>query len=99
MRAPIIQTLLGGDPEDSWRRSDRVRNAALYLLVVLLCLLASGVPKRSEALVESLQRSLFDRQMQWLRDYFPRPAAVEPVLIGIDESTVAFFPEPIAENS
>src|SRR6267378_883671 len=32
----------------------------------------------------------------FLRKFFPRAAAVEPVLIGIDDRTVAEFPEPLA---
>lgn len=93
MRAPIIQKLLQ-------RTSDappwRTRNALLYIFVLLLCLLAATLPKPIESPLAALQRSLFDTQMRWLREYYPRPAAVEPVLIGIDESTIALFPEPQA---
>lgn len=68
----------------------------LYLIVVLLCVLASTVPSRDIAPFAKLQRFAFDYQMKLLREFYPRPAAVEPVLIGVDESTVAAFAEPHA---
>lgn len=97
MRAPILQKLLQSDPNVPWWRTQRLRNALLYLLVVALCLIASLLPnlkEPKEAPLAALQRSAFDLQMQWLRDFYPRPVAVDPVLIGIDDSTIAVFPEP-----
>ena len=43
-----------------------------------------------------MERLAFDLQMRFLREYFPREAKVEPVLIGIDESAEDAFEEPIA---
>ncbi len=94
MRSPIIRMLLltKAVTVPPWCS----RNVLLYLIAVLLCLAAYALPKNAESPLATLQRSAFDAQMRWLREHYPRPAATEPVLIGIDESTIDLFPEPQA---
>ncbi len=91
MRSPMIQILLRGDA--AWWQSRRM---LLHVLAVVLSLLAFALPEPETAPLARLERAAFDLQMQWLREFYPRPVAVDPVLIGIDENTVALFPEPLA---
>ncbi|MEO8386338.1 MAG: adenylate/guanylate cyclase domain-containing protein, partial [Betaproteobacteria bacterium] len=51
---------------------------------------------RNQSLVSLLERLSFDVQMTLMRNVFPRPAKVEPVLIGIDDASEDVFEEPIA---
>ena len=73
-----------------------VRRAALFVFAALVLLLFSAFPRPETSLVAAMERASFDTQVRFLREFFPRAAAVEPVLIGIDEATVAEFPEPLA---
>ena len=73
-----------------------IKHAALFVFAALVLLLFSVVPGRETSLVASIERASFDFQVRYLRDIYPRPVVVEPVLIGIDEGTIAEFPEPLA---
>ena len=54
------------------------------------------VPTADQAVLGVLERQAFDMQMNFLRNYFPRPATVDPVLIGIDEHSEDVLEEPLA---
>lgn len=68
----------------------------LIAIAVLIFSFLLRIPTPDQSLVSGLERLSFDLQMKFLRAYFPRPAKVEPVLIGIDESAEDSFEEPIA---
>ncbi|CAN5358463.1 hypothetical protein BH11PSE11_BH11PSE11_20160 [soil metagenome] len=74
-----------------WWRTRFARSALLYLLVLLWCAGAATLPSRNLSGFAKLERFAFDWQMNVLRNYYPRPVDVEPVLIGIDESTMSAF--------
>src|SRR4051812_44147585 len=65
------------------------RNAAFLVIV------AGGVLLAATAATESLDLKLLDVEFRLLRAWFPRPAAQEVVVVGIDEETVKRFPEPV----
>ncbi|HEX9389874.1 MAG TPA: adenylate/guanylate cyclase domain-containing protein [Usitatibacteraceae bacterium] len=73
-----------------------VKRAALFLFAAMVLLLFSAFPRPDTSLIAAMERASFDTQVRFLRKFFPRAAAVEPVLIGIDDRTVAEFPEPLA---
>ena len=75
------------------RSSPGVMMLAVAILIFSLLL---RVPTADQAILGVLERLSFDLQIKFLREVFPRPAKVEPVLIGIDESAEEAFEEPIA---
>ncbi len=78
-----------------WWTAERQRKAVLAALAALAFGLLTYLPPGGRSLIDALERASFDTQMNWLREYHARSAAVDPVLIGIDESTVKAFPEPL----
>lgn len=72
------------------------RGAALLAIAIVLFSLLWSFPNRNVSLVSSLERLSFDLQMQVMRSFYPRPARVEPVLIGMDEASEDVFEEPLA---
>jgi len=68
------------------------RNTAITGLV---CILLIGVLATTLRAGERLDIKLLDSQFHALRAYFPR-AAPDVVVVGIDEATVAQFPEPMS---
>ena len=68
------------------------RNTAI---IGLACILLIGVAVTIFRAGERLDIKLLDAQFRVLRAYFPR-AAPEVVVVGIDEATVAQFPEPMS---
>ncbi|MBL8511724.1 MAG: CHASE2 domain-containing protein, partial [Betaproteobacteria bacterium] len=74
----------------------RSREAMLFGVALVLFSFMLLFPMRSQSLLAALERFSFDAQMRLLREYFPRPALVEPVLIGIDDAALAQYPEPLA---
>jgi class 3 adenylate cyclase len=67
-----------------------MRRYALFLII-----LACGVLFGAISATEIPDRKLLDAQFRLLRAWFPRPAAREVVVVGIDEETTKNFPEPI----
>lgn len=78
-----------------WARH-ATRGAALLAIAIILFSFLWSFPNRNQSLVSLLERLSFDVQMQVMRDFFPRPAKVEPVLIGMDEASEDIFEEPLA---
>jgi len=68
----------------------------LLAVAILLFSFMLRVPTADQAILGILERQSFDVQVNFLRHFHPRPAKVEPVLIGIDESAEDSFDEPIA---
>jgi class 3 adenylate cyclase/CHASE2 domain-containing sensor protein len=60
----------------------------------LVCILLIGVVVTTFRVGATWDMKLLDAQFRVLRTHFPRPAP-EVVLVGIDEATVAQFPEPM----
>ncbi len=79
-----------------WWNHKVSQGAILLAIAALIFLVLSRVPAADQAVLGVLERMSFDLQMKFLRAYHPRPASVEPVLIGIDESAEDAFDEPIA---
>ena len=69
---------------------------ALLAIAILVFSFLWSFPNRNQSLVSLLERLSFDLQMETLRKFYPRQAKVEPVLIGIDESSEDDFEEPLA---
>ena len=78
-----------------WAR-DGSRSIALLAIAILVFSFLWSFPNRSQSLVSLLERLSFDVQMKVIRNLYPRPAAVEPVLIGMDEASEDVFEEPLA---
>ena len=78
-----------------WARNASRSLAQLAIAIVVFSFLWS-FPNRNQSLVSLLERLSFDLQMQLMRNFLPRPARVEPVLIGMDEATEDVFEEPLA---
>ncbi len=72
------------------------RSVALLAIAILVCSFLWTFPNRNQSLIGILERLSFDVQMQLLRAFHPRDAKVEPVLIGLDESSEDVFEEPLA---
>ena len=72
------------------------RGLVLYVLVMLASAALCFIGAPGSRSIDGFERWLFDLQMQLSQRYFPRPAKVEPVLIGIDAVAEEKFPEPIA---
>lgn len=86
---------IGGTLGKWW--SMRAPQSVLLLAVAILQFsFLLKVPNADQAVIGVLERLSFDLQMKFLRAYYPRPAPIEPVLIGIDESAEDSFDEPIA---
>lgn len=68
----------------------------LIAIAVLIFSFLLRIPTPDQSVVGVLERLSFDLQTKFLRTFFPRPARVDPVLIGIDEKTEAVFDEPLA---
>ena len=72
------------------------RSVALLAIAIVVFSFLWSFPSRNQSLVSLLERLSFDFQMQLMRNFHPRPARVEPVLIGMDEATEDVFEEPLA---
>ncbi|MEO8101143.1 MAG: adenylate/guanylate cyclase domain-containing protein [Betaproteobacteria bacterium] len=68
----------------------------LVTAAVLIFSFLLRVPTSDQAVLGLLERLSFDLQMKFLREVYPRPSTVEPILVGIDESAEDAFEEPIA---
>ena len=78
-----------------WTRR-ATRSAALLAIAIIVFSFLWSFPNRNQSLVSLLERLSFDLQMQVMRDFFPRSAKIEPVLIGMDEASEDIFEEPLA---
>jgi adenylate cyclase len=78
-----------------WAREGK-RSIVLLAIAVLVFSFLWSFPNRSQSLISLLERSSFDMQMKLVRTFHPRPAVVEPVLIGMDEASEDVFEEPLA---
>ena len=78
-----------------WARH-ATRGAALLAISIVIFSFLWSFPNRNQSLISQLERLSFDVQMQVMRNFFPRPAKVEPVLIGMDEASEDVFEEPLA---
>lgn len=65
-------------------------------IAVLILLALTQLPNRMGSLDAALGRTAFDIEMRLLREYFPREALNDPVLIGIDDGALVKFEEPSA---
>ncbi len=81
---------------NKWWNSRTSQNVMLLAVAVLIFSFLLRVPTSDQAILGLLERLSFDLQMKFLREAYPRPAVVEPILIGIDESAEDAFEEPIA---
>ena len=79
-----------------WWNLRTSQSAMLLVAAILLFSLVLRVPTADQAILGVLERLSFDLQMKFLREAYPRPAKVDPILIGIDESAEDAFDEPIA---
>ena len=79
----------------TWWRNAGLR-PAIWLIAVLILLALTQLPSRMGSLDAALGRTAFDVEMRLLRDYFPREAANDPVLIGVDDGALVKFEEPSA---
>lgn len=68
----------------------------LLAVAILLFSFLLRVPSADSSVLGVLERLSFDLQSRFLRTVLPRPAEVEPILIGIDEKAEDEFDEPIA---
>ena len=72
------------------------RNVALLAIAILVFSFLYSFPTSNQSLISLLERLSFDLQMQLMRNFHPRPAKIEPVLIGMDEASEDVFEEPLA---
>ena len=72
------------------------RGIALLAIAVLVFSFLYSFPTNNQSLVSLLERLSFDLQMKTMRGLHPRPAKVEPVLIGMDDASEDVFEEPLA---
>ncbi len=72
------------------------RNVALLAIAILVFSFLYSFPTSNQSLISLLERLSFDLQMQLMRNFHPRPAKVEPVLIGMDDASEDVFEEPLA---
>ena len=79
-----------------WWSAPVPRGFLLMTVSALIFALLVRVPTQDQSVLGVLERISFDLQMAFLREYFPRPAKVEPVLIGVDEAAEDVFEEPLA---
>ena len=80
----------------SWWGNHGKRSLALLAIAIVVFSFLWSFPNRNQSLVSLLERLSFDVQMTMMRNFFPRPAKVEPVLIGIDDASEDIFEEPLA---
>jgi class 3 adenylate cyclase len=64
--------------------------------VAFLALAAAGIALQLTPPIRSLELALLDAQFAALRALGPKPAADSIAIVGIDEATLAAFPEPLA---
>ncbi len=69
--------------------------ALLWVVALAVLLVLTQLPSRSGSLGAALERSAFDVQMRFLREYVPRDAINDPVLIGFDDSHLVKYLEPV----
>ena len=81
---------------DRWKVQRGKRSLALLAIAIAVFSCLWSFPSRNQSLVSLLERMSFDVQMTLMRNFFPRPAKVEPVLIGIDDASEDVFEEPLA---
>jgi len=67
------------------------QNVMLLAVAILLFSFLLRVPTADQSVLGVLERISFDLQMKFLRAALPRPAQVDPILIGIDESAEDAF--------
>lgn len=79
-----------------WLKSKTSEGVLLLAVAVMAFAFLLRVPTADQAVLGVLERLSFDLQVKFLRQHYPQPAKVEPVLIGIDESTEDAFEEPLA---
>jgi class 3 adenylate cyclase/CHASE2 domain-containing sensor protein len=78
------------------RANPRARQALLFIAVIAILIAARLVPSPGQAPLDQAERVAFDLQMNVLRGIRNRVIVDDIVLIGLDESTVASMPEPLA---
>ena len=78
-----------------WARH-ATRSVALIAIAILVFSFLWSFPNRNQSLISLLERLSFDLQMRTMRSLYPRPAKVEPVLIGMDDASEDVFEEPLA---
>ena len=64
-----------------WARH-ATRSVALMAIAILVFSFLWSFPNRNQSLISLLERLSFDVQMEVMRNLYPRPAKVEPVLIA-----------------
>ena len=79
-----------------WWNSRTSQGLLLVAITSLLFAFLLRVPTADQAVLGVLERLSFDLQMRLIREFNLKAAAVEPVLIGIDEATEDVFEEPLA---
>jgi len=79
-----------------WWGNQGKRSLALLAIAIVLFSFLWSFPNRNQSMISLLERLSFDVQMTLMRNLFPRPAKVEPVLIGIDDASEDVFEEPLA---
>ncbi len=80
----------------AWWVQHGKRSLALLAIAIVVFSFLWSFPNRNQSLISLLERLSFDVQMTLMRNLFPRPAKVEPVLIGIDDASEDVFEEPLA---
>src|SRR6185436_3204653 len=88
------------------RGSRRSKGAFLYSIVMAIVVAWASLTAppvhtalevdRNPGPLHDVERAAFDWEMRVLRRLHPRPVPNDVVLIGIDETTYARFPEPFA---
>ena len=79
-----------------WWSTPIPRGILLLSMAFLIFVFLQRVPTQDQSILGVLERISFDLQMSFLREFYPRDAKVEPVLIGIDEAAEDEFEEPLA---
>jgi adenylate cyclase len=79
-----------------WWELGTSQGVLLLAIAILTFSFLLRVPTADQAVLGVLERQAFDTQMNFLRYSYPRPATVDPVLIGIDEHTEDELEEPLA---
>ena len=80
----------------SWWGNHGKRSLALLAIAIVVFSFLWSFPNRNQSMISLLERLSFDVQMTLMRNLLPRPAKVEPVLIGIDDASEDVFEEPLA---
>src|SRR5260370_17081413 len=66
------------------------------MLVAYLAVLAAALAAAFWRLPAALDFKLMDAQQRFLREHYPRPAANDVVLVGLDEAFLESVREPVA---